>query len=171
MAGFLRTLICIQNLNFPLLHQKEKEKHAVMASEPQNPTTTPASPSYSYWADPSTKSLWDTARDRLAAGEPLAPPRRIPVIVNDESVLPLLRQIAGLTVYPKLQKVQKLSSNQKETGQEVYIRLLSDEALFRLDGYINESEECLVRLDGTPRYASKFDEKLKVRALFNARFY
>jgi len=71
--------------------------------------------------------------------------------------------VAGLVAIPKVEEVGKLTPDDKETGETVHICRLSDEVIFKLNGYIDESEEWTVLFDGKPRFASKFERTAQVR--------
>jgi|SRR5271170_7154033 len=119
--------------------------------------------SSSYWADPTVAPQWKAARDKLMAGKPLAPPSYTPVIVASKDDALILEKVAGLVETPLLERTQILSPDKAKTDETVCICSISDEAILRLDGWINESSERLVRFDGKPRYAGRFLPFAKVR--------
>ena len=129
--------------------------------ESQKLVSSPVLNSHS-WTHPSSAPFWEAALAKLAAGEDLYPPRVIPVIVEIPDDVRLLKQVAGLAAIPKVEEVGKLTPDDIETGETVHICRLSDEAIFRLNGYIDESEICTVLIDGEPRYASKFERTAQV---------
>lgn len=134
-----------------------------MELESQKSTSSSTPQPLSYWADPKRKRLWQAAHAKMVAGEPLAPQRRIPVVLNQPYDSILLKDISGLTNLPRFEEVERLSLDRKGTGEYVYICRLSEEVIFRLDGYIDKSEECLVRIDQQSRFADIFKGNGRVR--------
>ncbi|KAL9607748.1 MAG: hypothetical protein Q9167_007369, partial [Letrouitia subvulpina] len=131
------------------------------ASSDSTPGSMP--PSYSNWADPRTRHLWQAARDKLADGGPLAPPRMILVVVSTPYASILLVQMASLAKRPKVATVARLSSEERPTGESLSVCSLSEEAVSRLEEHIEHSEELLVNLGGTPRHAYRFRENAQHR--------
>src|SRR5947208_2080938 len=117
----------------------------------------------SYWANPTVAPQWEAARDKLMAGKPLAPPSYTPVIVANKDDALVLKKVAGLVETPRLEWTQILSPDKATTDETVTICSISDEAILRLDGWINESSERLVRFHGKPRYAGRFLPLANVR--------
>ena len=136
----------------------QKVKESLMATESPNSISSSSSKpeSYSHWADPRIAHLWQAAHDKFAAGEPLAPPRMIPVVVRTLYDSILLKQIASLVKCPRVDHVKRLSSREEETGETVMVCVLSDEVMSRLDEYVGKPNEYLVNLGGKPRYAYRF---------------
>ncbi|KAI1130806.1 hypothetical protein F5Y10DRAFT_103143 [Nemania abortiva] len=109
-----------------------------------------------YWGEPCTAPLWRAARE---CDHKLGPRRQNPVMLpdNTQDSARIFRAAAGLLHLPETQSVEELNDDtEAPTGSSVTICAATDETAARLRKYLVRVE-CLVRFEGKPIDAEKFD--------------